>query len=95
MELALPGTGNGPTVRGVPISINKKSAVPTYLQLAAEIRRLIGEGELGPGDALPSLYELVASTGLSHSTIQRAVGVLKEEGAVVSAPGRGVYVAEG
>jgi DNA-binding GntR family transcriptional regulator len=79
----------------MPISINKKAATPTYLQLAAEIRRLIGEGELGPGDALPSLYELVASTGLSHSTIQRAVGVLKEEGAVVSAPGRGVYVAEG
>jgi len=78
----------------MPISINKKSSVPTYLQLAAEIRRLIAEGDLAPGDRLPSLYELVESTGLSHSTIQRAVALLKEEGAVVSAPGRGVYVAE-
>jgi DNA-binding GntR family transcriptional regulator len=94
MELALPGTGNRPTVRGVPIRINKKSAMPTYLQLASELRRLIAEGDLAPGDRLPSLYELVESTGLSHSTIQRAVGLLKEEGAVVSAPGRGVYVAE-
>jgi len=79
-------------VRGVPIEINKKSAVPTYLQLAGELRRLIGSGELKPGDALPSLYELIESTGLSHSTIQRAVKLLKDEGLVVTAPGRGIFV---
>ncbi len=79
-------------MRGVPIEINKRSAVPTYIQLAAELRRLITSGELKPGDALPSLYELVESTGLSHSTIQRAVRLLKDEGLVVTAPGRGIFV---
>ncbi len=88
----MPTTGNRPTVRGVPIEINKKSAVPTYIQLAGELRRLIAGGELKPGDALPSLYELVESTGLSHSTIQRAVKLLKDEGLVVTAPGRGIFV---
>lgn len=79
-------------MRGVRIEINKKSATATYLQLAAELRRLIASGELAPGDALPSLYELVDETGLSHSTIQRAVRLLKDEGLLVSAPGRGVFV---
>lgn len=85
-------SGNAPTVRGVPISIDKKSALATYQQLANELRRLMDEGELKPGDALPSLYQLVEETGLSHSTIQRAIGLLKDEGRLVSAPGRGVYV---
>lgn len=85
-------SGNTPTVRGVPISIDKKSAKATYLQLADELRRLIAAGDLAPGDALPSLYRLVEETGLSHSTIQRAIGLLKDEGLLVSAPGRGVFV---
>jgi DNA-binding GntR family transcriptional regulator len=88
----MPTAGNGPTVRGVQISIDKKSATATYLQLAAELRRLIAEEKLRPGDALPSLYKLVEETGLSHSTIQRAIGLLKAEGILVSAPGRGVFV---
>lgn len=88
----MPRVGNAPTVHGVLIKIDKKSPVATYLQLAAELRRIIAEGELKPGDALPSLYALVESTGLSHSTIQRAVKLLKDEGLLVSAPGRGVYV---
>lgn len=92
LVLAMPSTGNTPTVRGVPISIDKKSATPTYLQLAAELKRLIADGELKSGDALPSLYELVESTGLSHSTIQRSVKLLKDEGLVVTAPGRGIFV---
>lgn len=92
MDVAMPGTGNGPTVAGVPISIDKQSATATYLQLASELRRLMDDGTFGPGDLMPSLYQLVEETGLSHSTIQRAVKLLKDEGRLVSAPGRGVYV---
>lgn len=88
----MPTAGNTPTVAGVEIRIDKKGAEATYLQLASELRRLIDSGELKPGDALPSLYALVEETGLSHSTIQRAVKLLKEEGRLVSAPGRGVYI---
>jgi GntR family transcriptional regulator len=92
--LTMPGAGHGPTVAGVPVKINMRSAVPTYRQLADELRRLISDGELGPGDKLPSLHELVRETGLSSNTIRAAFRVLKDEGLVVTAPGRGVFVSE-
>ncbi len=42
--------------------------------------------------SLPSIHELMAETGLAQNTIRSAVAVLREEGLVVTAPGRGVLV---
>jgi GntR family transcriptional regulator len=88
----MPGSGDGPTVSGVPIQINMQSPVPTYRQLADELRKLITSGTLKPGDKLPSLHQLVQETGLSANTIRASFRVLKEEDLVVTAPGRGVFV---
>lgn len=84
-------------VHGVSIRIDKTAETPTYRQLADEIRRLIGERALPVDEEsgrmkLPSLHELVRDTGLSYNTIQKAIGVLKDEGVVRTAPGRGVFV---
>lgn len=76
----------------VPIKIDRMSEVPTYRQLANELRRLISAGQLKSGDRLPSIHELMAETGLAQNTIRAAVAVLREEGLVVTAPGRGVFV---
>lgn len=89
--------GDTPTVAGVPIKIDKLSEVPAYQQLAAEIRRLIGEGALPVDDGtgkmrVPSIHALIAETGLAQNTIRNAIGVLREEGLVVRVPGRGVFV---
>ena len=90
--LAMSGTGDGPTVADVPMKIDRLSEVPTYRQLADELRRLISTGQLKIGDRLPSIHELMAETGLAQNTIRSAVAVLREEGLVVTAPGRGVFV---
>jgi DNA-binding GntR family transcriptional regulator len=92
MMLTMPGYGDRPTVADVPIRIDRMSEVPTYRQLADELRRLITSGELKSGDRLPSIHELMAETGLAQNTIRSAVAVLREEGLVVTAPGRGVFV---
>lgn len=76
----------------VSIKIDRMSEVPTYRQLANELRRLIRTGQLRSGDRLPSIHELMAETGLAQNTIRSAVSVLREEGLVVTAPGRGVFV---
>jgi len=73
--------------------IDFRSAVPSYVQLADQLRAAILSGEIGPGDALPSRTRIVTETGLSMSTVQRAVRVLAGEGLVVRVPGRGVYAA--
>ncbi len=92
MVLAMPGYGDRPTVADVPIHIDRMSEIPTYKQLANELRRLIRTGQLKSGDRLPSIHELTMETGLAQNTIRSAVAVLRDEGLVVTAPGRGVFV---
>ena len=74
------------------LTIDMYSRIPSYVQLAGQLRDMITAGEIGPGEALPSLSQMVTETGLSMSTVQRAVRVLASEGLVVTVPGRGVFV---
>lgn len=90
--LAMSGYGDTPTVADVPIRIDRMSETPTYQQLANELRRLIKIGQLRSGDRLPSIHELMSETGLAQNTIRSGVAVLREEGLVVTSPGRGVFV---
>lgn len=68
------------------------SAQPRWAreQIAAEVRQLIQAGELGP--RLPSEMALAERFGVSHTTIQRALAILKAEGLVESVPGLGTFV---
>ena len=61
-----------------------------YQQVAARIRERIRAGELGP--RLPSYMALAHELDVSPMTVQRAIGVLREEGLVVTVPGRGTFV---
>lgn len=62
--------------------------------VADAFRRRIGAGDLPPGARLPSLAELVRSTGLSLHGARRAMDHLCEAGHVVSWQGRGYFVSE-
>ncbi len=48
---------------------------------------------LGPGDRLPSSRDLIARHGVGPVTVSRAIALLAAEGAVVTRPGSGTYVA--
>ena len=61
-----------------------------YQQVAARIRARIRAGELGP--RLPSYMTLAHQLDVSPMTVQRAIGVLRDEGLVVTRPGRGTFV---
>ncbi len=63
-------------------------------KLVDEFRHQISTGLLAAGDALPSQSEIAAQRGISMSTVQNAVKVLKEEGLIASRPGAGLYVRE-
>jgi hypothetical protein len=75
------------------LAVDMYSAVPSYLQLADQLRDAITAGEIAAREALPSLARMVQETGLSMSTVQRAVRVLVGEGLVVTVPGRGIFAA--
>lgn len=65
---------------------------PPYEQAAAVLRARIMAGDLAPGTQLPSTAQLVAEFGVSNTTVQKAIAVLKGEGYLASRQGKGVYV---
>jgi DNA-binding GntR family transcriptional regulator len=69
-----------------------REELPPYLRVSADLRRKIEEGELLPGEQLPSLDRLSADYRISRATAQKAVRVLIGEGLAVSRPRWGVFV---
>ncbi|MHA6784711.1 GntR family transcriptional regulator [Pseudonocardia saturnea] len=61
----------------------------TYRQIAAEIRRRIGSGELLPGALVASEMALVHEYGVSRGTVRSALALLADEGLIEVVPGQG------
>ncbi|MEU8175022.1 GntR family transcriptional regulator [Microbispora hainanensis] len=67
---------------------------PPYARIAAELRRRIAEGELAPGDRVPSTRQVAAQWGVALATATRALAELRREGLVRAEPRVGTVVAE-
>jgi DNA-binding GntR family transcriptional regulator len=65
---------------------------PMYTQLADILREMITSGELEPRSPLPSESYLQQEHGIARGTVRMAIGVLRNEGLVVTISGRGTYV---
>lgn len=63
-------------------------------RLAGEIRRQIAEGELKPGDRLPSYAEARERYGVHTNTLEKVHAMLEHEGLIVRLRGKGTFVAE-
>jgi GntR family transcriptional regulator len=61
--------------------------------VAAHFRERIKDGDLSPGDPLPSVADVRAQFNVSAKTVSRALGVLKNEGLVTSRGALGTVVA--
>lgn len=71
-----------------------RELVPPYLRVAADLREKITNGELLPGEQVPSLDRLAETYSISRTTARRAVQLLVNEGLVESRPRWGVFVSE-
>jgi len=69
-------------------------ALPRYRELKERILARIADGELAPGDRVPSENELVDAFGVSRMTANRALRELDAEGYVERRPGVGTFVAD-
>jgi GntR family transcriptional regulator len=72
--------------------INPSDPTPLYLQVAAEIRRAIADGEAAPGDRLPLARDLATILDVNTNTVLRALRTLRDEGLLDFRRGRGVTV---
>lgn len=66
--------------------------MPLYIQVADEIRQRIAGGDIPPGHAIPSEYEIMTVFQVSRITATRAIRVLREEGLVYTVQGQGSFV---
>lgn len=74
------------------MTIDHESGVPVYAQLAEIIRRQIESGDIAR--RVPSIKSLCQEYGISHVSAERALGILKEEGLIYSAIGKGYFVTD-
>lgn len=72
--------------------ISNTSGMPIYEQIKEQIKSAIMSGELGDGDALPSLRTLAKELKISVLTTTRAYTELENEGFVKNIQGKGCYV---
>ena len=72
----------------------KLEAAPLYQKVTDVLIGRIGQGQLAPGDALPSEFELAAELGVSQGTVRKALGSLESRRIIERRQGRGTYVAE-
>jgi DNA-binding GntR family transcriptional regulator len=81
-----------PTVTFGCVTIEPISEIPIYRQLADILRAQIEAGELPPGGLVPSEQQLMGQHGIARDTVRAAIKVLRDEGLVVTAPGKGTFV---
>ena len=75
------------------ILISSNSKEPLFQQIKEHIKEQIFSGELKEGDALPSMRVLAKELKVSVITTKRAYEDLEQEGFVISAVGKGTFVA--
>ncbi|UQI45316.1 TetR/AcrR family transcriptional regulator C-terminal domain-containing protein [Streptomyces sp. HU2014] len=68
--------------------------VPPYLRIAAELRRRIADGELSPGDRVPSTRRIAQEWNVALATATKVLTALRQEGLVEARPRVGTVVAE-
>ncbi len=67
---------------------------PIYEQIERQIKHAILSGAMKEGEMLPSLRQLAKELRISVVTTNRAYEDLERDGFLVTAPGRGTYVAK-
>ncbi|HEY2345649.1 MAG TPA: GntR family transcriptional regulator [Xanthomonadaceae bacterium] len=68
---------------------------PIYRQLKERIVVMMLDGQLKPGDALPSVRQIAADYQLNPITVSRAYQELADESLVEKRRGLGMYVTDG
>ena len=69
-------------------------SAPIYRQLKERVIAMMLDGELKPGDALPSVRQVAAEYQLNPITVSRAYQELADEALVEKRRGLGMYVTE-
>jgi GntR family transcriptional regulator len=76
------------------ITIDLRSDIPIYIQIVEQVRLQVVDGELKPGDQLPTVRGLASELRINFNTVSRAYRLLDEAGVISTQQGRGTYILE-
>jgi len=76
------------------LKLDFRSELPIYTQIVEQIRKLVANGVLKPGDQLPTVRQLATDLRVNFNTIARAYRLLDEAGLISTQQGRGTYIWE-
>jgi len=74
------------------INIVTSSPEPVYEQIVRQVQHGVAEGELKPGDALPTVRQLADDLQINRNTVARAYKLLEDRGVILTAGRRGTFV---
>ena len=74
------------------VNITRKKRTRLYRDIVAQIRQLIQEGSLAPGDQLLPERQLSEKLGVSRSALREALTALDSMGFIEITPGGGAYI---
>src|SRR4030081_1372713 len=75
-----------------PLQLQGESHIPLYVQLCDQLRALVHDGELRPGDRIPASRELAQHLGVHRTTVANAYAELESEGLIQGHVGRGTFI---
>lgn len=73
-------------------SLDFRSGVPSYVQIVEQVQTFLANGDLKPGDQLPTVRQLASELRVNFNTIARAYRMLDEAGLISTQQGRGTYL---
>jgi len=73
--------------------LNDRS-IPYYYQIMKILRRRIEQGELTPGEKLPTEMDLAKSFGVSRVTLRQALSILEADGLLDRERGHGTFISK-
>ena len=73
-------------------SLDFRSGVPSYVQIVEQVQTFLANGELKPGDQLPTVRQLASELRVNFNTIARAYRMLDDAGLISTQQGRGTYL---
>ena len=74
------------------LTIEPDSDLPPYEQLRTQVATMVADGELTPGQKLPTVRQLAADLGLAANTVARAYRELEADGVISTQGRRGTFV---
>ena len=76
------------------LHIDYNSGEPICRQAVAQIKLMVVNGSLKPGDRLPSIRELSRDLRINPTTVSRIYSELAHEGVITLRQGQGAFVSE-